>query len=145
VRQPLRVGLAAGAVGIALIAAWTSWQPQRAVARGSDALAAAEAGQRAQARSEIEDAKRIDPLSVDLLSQEAAIDSAAGDVEGARRALQAAVRKQPANAQTWLGLAQFELAQGNKPQALSAVGSALFLDPRSPAAIDTYLQASRER
>jgi tetratricopeptide (TPR) repeat protein len=145
VRRPLRVGLAAGAVGIALIAAWTSWQPQRAVARGSDALAAAEAGQRAQARSEIEDAKRIDPLSVDLLSQEAAIDSAAGDVEGARRALQAAVRKQPANAQTWLGLAQFELAQGNKPQALSAVGSALFLDPRSPAAIDTYLQASRER
>jgi hypothetical protein len=144
VRQPWRVGLATGAVAVAIVAAWTSWQPQRAVAQGSDALATAEAGNYPEARSQIADAERIDPLSVELLFQQAAIERAAGDTEGARRTLQEAVRKQPANAQTWLSLAQFELDQGRKPQALSAIGSALYLDPRSPAAISTYLQASKE-
>jgi cytochrome c-type biogenesis protein CcmH/NrfG len=52
------------------------------------------------------------------------------------------VRKQPANAATWLTLAEFELQQGNRSQALSAVGSALYLDPRSADAIRTYLAAS---
>ena len=144
VRQPWRIGLATGTVAVALVAAWTSWQPQRAVAQGSDALATAEAGNYPEARSQIADAERIDPLSVELLFQQAAIAQAAGDTEGARRALQEAVRKQPANAQTWLSLAQFELDQGRKPQALSAIGSALYLDPRSPAAISIYLQASKE-
>ncbi len=144
VREPWRVGLATGAVAVAVIAAWTSWQPQRAVAQGSDALATAEAGNYPKARSQIADAERIDPLSVELLFQQAAIARAAGDIEGARRALQEAVRKEPANAQTWLSLAQFELEQGRKPQALSAIGSALYLDPRSPAAISVYLQASKE-
>jgi tetratricopeptide (TPR) repeat protein len=142
--EPWRVGMATGAVAIAVLAAWTSWQPQRAVAKGSDALASAEALHYSQARAQIADAERIDPLSVDLLFQESAIESAAGDEGAARRALQEAVRKEPANAATWLTLAEFELQQGNKPQALSAIGSALYLDPRSPAAINTYLQASQE-
>jgi hypothetical protein len=142
--EPWRVGLATGAVAIAVLAAWTSWQPQRAVANGSDALASAEAGHFPQARAQIADAERIDPLSVDLLFQESAIEAAGGDVGAARRALQEAVRKEPANAATWLTLAEFELDQGNKPQALSAVGSALYLDPRNETAIATYLQASRE-
>jgi tetratricopeptide (TPR) repeat protein len=145
VREPWRIAIATGAVAIALVAAWTSWQPQRAVAQGSDALATAEAGRYQQARAEIADAERINPLSVDLLFQQSAIASASGDVAGARRALQDAVRKQPANAATWLALAEFELQQGHKPQALSAVGSALYLDPRSPEAISTYLEASREQ
>ena len=44
------------------------------------------------------------------------------------------MRKQPANPATWLALAEFELSEGRKPQALSAVGSALYLDPRSQEA-----------
>jgi hypothetical protein len=142
VREPWRIGLAAAAVAVALVAAWTSWQPQRAVADGSDALGTAEAGNFAQARSQIAQAERINPLSVDLLFQQAAIERADGNTAGARSALQEAVRKQPANPATWLALAEFELSEGRKPQALSAVGSALYLDPRSPEAITTYLQAS---
>jgi tetratricopeptide (TPR) repeat protein len=145
VRHPWRIGLATGAAAIALVAAWTSWQPQRAVAKGSDALASAEAGRYSQARAQIADAEDMNPLSVDLLFQQSAIAGAGGDEAGARRALQEAVRKQPANPATWLTLAEFELQQGNKPQALSAVGSALYLDPRSPDAIRTYLEASREQ
>jgi len=144
-REPWRIGLAVGAAAVALVAAWTSWQPQRAVAEGSDALAAAEAGHYPQALAQIADAERINPLSVDLLYQQSAIQSANNDVSAARAALQEAVHKQPANAATWLNLAQFELDQGRKPQALSAVGSALYLDPRSPAAISVYLEASREQ
>jgi tetratricopeptide (TPR) repeat protein len=144
IRQPWRVGLAAAAAAVAVVAAWTSWQPQRAVAKGSDALAAAEAGNFAEARAEIADAESINPLSVDLLFQQAAIERADNNPEGARRALQEAVRKQPANPAPWENLAEFELSQGRKPQALSAVGSALYLDPRSQTAIATYLEASRE-
>jgi O-antigen ligase len=145
VRQPWRIALAVAAVAIAVVAGWTSWQPQRAVAKGSDALATAEAGRYTQARAQIADAESINPLSDDLLYQEAAIERAAGDPSAARRALQNAVRKQPANPTPWLNLAEFELSEGRKPQALSAIGSALYLDPRSPTAIAVYLEASRER
>ena len=142
VRQPWRIGLAVAAVAVAAVAAWASWQPQRAVAEGSDALGTAEAGRFPQARAQIADAERTNPLSVDLLFQQAAIERADGNTAGARSALQESVRKQPANPATWLALAEFELSEGNRPQALSAVGSALYLDPRSPEAISTYLQAS---
>ena len=144
IRQPWRVGLAVATAAVAVVAAWTSWQPQRAVAKGSDALAAAEAGDFAQARAEIADAESINPLSVDLLFQQAAIERADNKPDAARRALQEAVRKQPANPAPWENLAEFELSQGRKPQALSAIGSALYLDPRSQTAIATYLEASRE-
>jgi tetratricopeptide (TPR) repeat protein len=144
IRQPWRIGLAVAGAAVALVAAWTSWQPQRAVAKGSDALSAAEAGNFAQARAEIADARSINPLSVDLLFQQAAIERAGDNPEAARQALQEAVRKQPANPAPWLNLAEFELSQGRKPQALSAIGSALYLDPRSQTAIATYLEASRE-
>ena len=90
------------------------------------------------------DAEDINPLSVDPLFQQAAIELADGRKDAARATLQRAVRREPANPEPWLRLAQFELAQGRKPQALSAVGSALYLDPRSPVAITTYLEASRK-
>jgi tetratricopeptide (TPR) repeat protein len=142
VREPWRIGLALAAVAVGLVAAWTSWQPQRAVAEGSDALASAEALHFDQARAQIARAERTNPLSVDLLFQQAAIERADGNVAGARRVLEEAVRNEPANPATWLALAEFELSEGRKPQALSAVGSALYLDPRSQEAISTYLQAS---
>jgi hypothetical protein len=142
VREPWRIGLALAAVAVGLVAAWTSWQPQRAVAEGSDALASAEALHFDQARAQIARAERTNPLSVDLLFQQAAIERADGNVTGARRVLEEAVRNEPANPATWLALAEFELSEGRKPQALSAVGSALYLDPRSQEAISTYLQAS---
>ena len=97
-----------------------------------------DAGARADRRTR----ERTNPLSVDPLFQQAAIERADGDTAGARGALQEAVRKQPANPATWLALAEFELSEGRKPQALSAVGSALYLDPRSPEAI-THLPAGQ--
>ena len=108
VRDPLKIALATGAAAIALVAAWTSWQPQRAVAKGSEALGTAEAGNYPQARAQIADAERINPLSVDLLFQQSAIAGAGGDLAGARRALQEAVRKEPANPATWLNKGRWD-------------------------------------
>jgi predicted Zn-dependent protease len=143
IRVPWRAGLAVAAVLVGALAAWTAWQPQRAVGASYDALSSAEARDYPRALRESRDAQDINPLSIDTLFDTAAIELAAGRTDAARATLQRAVRREPANPEPWLRLAQFELAQGHKPQAVSAVGSALYLDPRSPVAITTYLEASR--
>jgi cytochrome c-type biogenesis protein CcmH/NrfG len=144
-REGWPIALACAALAIGVLGAWTAWQPQRSAGEGSDALAAAEANRLPEARADIADARRADPLSVDPLFELAAIEQGAGRTAAARRALGEAVRMQPSNPATWLSLAQFELAHGHKPKALSAVGSALYLDPHSPEAIRTYLQARQTR
>ena len=84
-REPWRIGLAVAAVAVAVVAAWTSWQPQRAVAEGSDALGTAEALHfDAGARADRPAPSGTNPLSVDLLFQQAAIERADGDTAGAR-------------------------------------------------------------
>ena len=143
IRVPWRAGLAVAAVLVGVLAAWTAWQPQRAVGASYDALSSAEARDYPRALRQSQDAQDINPLSIDTLFDTAAIELAAGRKDAARATLQRAVRREPANPEPWLRLAQFELAQGRKPQALSAVSSALYLDPRSPVAITTYLEASR--
>ncbi len=143
VRLPWRTGLAVAAVLVGVLAAWTAWQPQRAVGDSYAALNSAEAKDFPRALAQVRKAQDVNPLSIDTLFDTAAIQLAARQKAAARATLQRAVRREPANPEPWLRLAQFELAQGRRPQALSAVGSALYLDPRSPVAITTYLQASR--
>ncbi|MGZ4277226.1 MAG: O-antigen ligase family protein [Solirubrobacteraceae bacterium] len=142
-RVPWRAGLAVAAVAVGVLAAWTAWQPQRAVNIGSGALDNAEARKYPRALAQARHAQDVNPLSVDALYDTAAIQDIAGQPAAARATLERAVRREPANPETWLRLSQFELAHGHKPQALSAVRSSLYLDPRSPVAIAVYLQASR--
>ncbi|HEV3229038.1 MAG TPA: tetratricopeptide repeat protein, partial [Solirubrobacteraceae bacterium] len=62
----------------------------------------------------------------------AVIETAAGDRLAAHRALDRAVRRQPANPQTWTRLAEFDYTQLNNPTAaLNNLRPALYLDPRS--------------
>ncbi|HEV8153182.1 MAG TPA: HAT repeat-containing protein, partial [Solirubrobacteraceae bacterium] len=83
-------------------------------------------------------------LSVEPLNERAAVESAAGNVPAARRALEQAVRRQPSDPETWLRLAEFELTTANRPVAARrAVGAALHLDPRSPAGQALFLEALR--
>jgi tetratricopeptide (TPR) repeat protein len=71
-------------------------------------------------------------VSVDPLFDLAAIETAAGDRIAAHHALDRAVRRQPANPQTWLRLAEFDLTVlGNAEAALNNLRPALYLDPRS--------------
>lgn len=138
-----RAGLAAAVMAVAAVAAWTAWQPERAVDRGHEALAAAEAGRFDEARAKVAQAHEIDPVAVDPLYEQAAIELQAGRPDGARAAYAAAVRIQPSNPDPWLTLAEFEIAQGRREAALAALGSALYLDPRSPNSQSLYLDAIR--
>jgi tetratricopeptide (TPR) repeat protein len=140
---PWRLALAAAAIAVACLAAWTSWQPLRSVDAGNDALALAEGGHVTAARAASDRADKLDPLSVDPLFERAAVEQQAGRPDAARAALESAVHRQPGNPATWLSLAQFEVDQGKRKRALAALGPALYLDPRSPSAQQTYLDASR--
>ncbi|HSD77168.1 MAG TPA: O-antigen ligase family protein, partial [Solirubrobacteraceae bacterium] len=139
-----RAAAAAGVLALALVAAWQTWQPQRSAAASSSALDALEARDTARATDLAETARDRDPLSVEPLNDLAAIRTSAGDKAGARRALVQAVRMQPASPDTWLRLAEFELYTARDAKAaLKALGPALYLDPRSPAGQQVFLDASR--
>jgi tetratricopeptide (TPR) repeat protein len=131
-------------VVIALIAAWTAWQPLRAVNAGQDAIVSLERGDGARARSQALAAHHRNPLSIDPLIQLSTIESVQGRKNEARRALEQAVRLQPANPQSWLALAHFELDDLDRPAvALTAIRPALYLDPRSSDAVAVFLAAKR--
>jgi tetratricopeptide (TPR) repeat protein len=140
--RPLAAG-ALAAVAIALAAGWAAWQPERAVTAGNDALAAIEHGHLGQARALAQSAHDRNPLSPDPYYDVAAVEQAAHRNDLARKAFERAVQLQPANPGTWLNLAQFELTVGRPRAALADLGPALYLDPRSPNALQAYLQATR--
>ncbi|MBA3327775.1 MAG: hypothetical protein H0T43_05695 [Solirubrobacterales bacterium] len=129
---------------IALVAAWTAWQPLRSSNAGQDALAALDRRDVDEARELARTARDRNRLSVDPLYELAVIESAAGREVAARRALEQAVRLQPRNPDPWLRLAEFELFTLDRPRvALTAIRPALFLDPRSSDAIGVFLAATR--
>lgn len=151
--ERLRAGLrerpraiTAGAVTIiALLAAWTAWQPLRSVNVGQDALASLQRGDLGTARAQAQAAHDRNPLSLDPLFQLSEIELAANRNIPARRALEEAVHLQPANPEAWLQLAEFELRVLRRPAvALTAIAPALYLDPRSSDAVAVFLAAKRE-
>jgi tetratricopeptide (TPR) repeat protein len=139
---------AAGAIAVALIAlacAWTVWQPLRSDTIGQDAIATLGTGDADAARAQAQAARDRNPLSVDPLFELSAIESRAGRKFAARAALEQAVRLQPANPDTWLRLAQFELDVLHRPRvAMTAIRPALYLDPRSSDAVAVFLAAQRK-
>ncbi len=141
--EPLRAGIAGALVIVALVVAWASWQPLRAVHVGDDSLALLGEGKIEEARKAAERAHRIDPLSIEPLTDLAFIEDAAGRKDAARAAFQEAVHLQERNPAPWLTLAQFELGQSNVDAAKAALGPALYLDPRSPTGVTLFLEASR--
>jgi tetratricopeptide (TPR) repeat protein len=145
-RSRERTFLAAGAVALALAAAWAAWQPLRSLDATNAALdsLAAEPPQLGTAREQARNAQRRNPLAVDPYYAQAAIERKAGNPAGAQRALEAAVRLQPANPTTWTALAEFQLHELKDPvKAKKTLGAALYLDPKSVQAIQLLLEANR--
>jgi hypothetical protein len=144
VRQRPRAAAGVAVVLLALVGAWQTWQPQRSASASNGALDALEARDTARAAELVQTARDRNPLSIEPLNDLAAIRTAAHDLPGGRRALVQAVRMQPANPDTWLRLAEFELYAVRDPKAaLKALGPALYLDPRSPVGQQVFLEASR--
>ena len=143
-RVPWRAAAAGGALAIALVAAWTALQPQRAVDAANSALIALDHGNKQQALADANHAHSINPLSVDPLYDRAVMQEVSGDKTGARRTLGQAVRLQPSNPDPWLHLAQFDLDNGRPHDALRSLGAALYLDPNSADAQQAFIQAQRQ-
>jgi hypothetical protein len=144
-RERPRAILAGAAAALALVATWTVWQPLRSDAIGQQSIATLETDGPDGARAKAQAARGRNPLSVDPLFELATIESAAGRKNDARRALEAAVRLQPANPEPWLRLAEFELNKLKRPRAaLAAIRPAIYLDPRSSETVAVFLAAQRQ-
>jgi len=152
IAQRLRAGLrdrpraiaAAAITLIALVAAWTVWQPLRSDSAVQSASASLDDGDIDGARAQARSARDRNPLSLDPLFALNVVEYAAGRNFAARRALEDAVRLQPANPQAWLQLAEFELNELKRPAvALTAIRPALYLDPLSADAVAVFLAAKR--
>jgi hypothetical protein len=141
-RSPARAGSAAFVLALALLAAWTAWQPLRSRDAGNEALAIVGTNY-AKALALTETAESRNPLSIDPLLTRAVVESTANHPDRARAALVEAVRLQPSNPQTWEYLAGFEIRESNPRRALRLLGPALYLDPKSPTGVQDYLMALR--
>ena len=138
---PVRVGVAIAVVVGALLAAWTEWQPQRSVEASEQAVALIKQnpiGALAAAQAGVE----RDPLSAVALFRLSAVQHAIGERALARATLQKAVRLQPSNPETWLTLGEYDLTS-DPSAAVGELRAAVYLNPVSIAAQNTYVQALR--
>jgi len=131
-------------VVVALVAAWSSYQPVRALHASDVAFDRLDEGNPAAAAAVARIASQRNPLSVDPLFDLAAIQQARGRTREAQAALERAVRLQPAAAETWSRLGRLRLSVlDDPPGALRAFRAAYFLDPQSPQAISDVIEATR--
>jgi tetratricopeptide (TPR) repeat protein len=127
---------------VAGLCMWSIWQPLRSDIESDHALDLAANNHVAEARRAAQHAHEIDPLSPRAYVVRNAIEDAAGNPVAAQKALEQAVLAFPADPQTWIQLAQYELNARNMPaQALKTVVGALYHDPQSRAAQTVYFQA----
>ena len=127
-----RIPAAAALIVVAAVSALAISQPWRAEQKGDDALRLADAGDYAAARQAAEDAKDLNPLSVQPYFELAAVEDAAGRSSVAAKLARA---RGPAPAREPGGLAAARrLLPGlaRRPdRALPVLRGALFLDPVS--------------
>jgi hypothetical protein len=132
-RRPILERPGAGAlvtalVALALVGAWTTWQPLRS----ADALSAAYSddarGDPSAAFTEARDAADIDPVSITPLQILSSLYTAVGDSTAARAELVQATRLQPDNPQPWLWLGAYDLSRHQPRLAWTSLRRALALD-----------------
>jgi tetratricopeptide (TPR) repeat protein len=129
---------------LALAAAWTAFQPVRAVHASDAAFERLDQGQPDAAADIARIATQRDPLAADPLFELAAIEQARGRSQQAEAALEKAVELEPASAEAWRRLGELRLAALEDPKgALSAFQAAYYLDPHAPESTSDILQAAR--
>jgi O-antigen ligase len=148
IAAPGQSAATAAIIAIALLCAWTIWQPLRSVNADAAALAALTRGHPAVALADARSAANLDPLSIQPRIYEWDIYSIVlGDTAAARAALQADVRLQPANPATWVQLGRYDLTIGQPREAIAALQAALYLFPQDatmPSLASLIAQARSE-
>jgi tetratricopeptide (TPR) repeat protein len=122
------------ALGTALACAFavSALLPALARERTSDALVLAgqgTPGALVEAAASAEEARRLNPLAVEPVFAAATVAERRGRYEEASELLAEAVRRQPANPQSWLRIAAFQLKRDDSPRAVAAAAAVLRLDP----------------
>ena len=135
----------AGVLCAAAVAVWAIWQPLRSERASDAALAALDSGRPNDARVQALEAHERDPLALEPLFDLSTIEESAGRRDQAQKALEEAVRLQPANPASWVALATYQLnTLQNATVAFQSARAALFLDPKSPAVQALFLDAYRK-
>ncbi len=127
----LRLGVAGAAIVLALLAAWSQWQPQRSEEARQEALSLL-AGDPVGATVAAERAVSRDPLSVEALFTLASTEQVAGQPALAQATLERAVRLQPSNWETWLRLGRYDVSSDPRA-AVKDLQAAIYLNPESIA------------
>lgn len=140
-------GVAALAVlALAVFSAIAVAQPWRADHEGDEALALLDKGDVSAARAAVERASDINPLSAEPYFERAAIEDTAGNRRQAARALEDAVRLEPASPEAWRRLGDYYAFNLDDPaRAIPILQGALYLDPASQLTRSAYLVALRAR
>jgi O-antigen ligase len=105
------------------------WLAERRLSTSLDALTEGDARTGLAAA---QDARALDPLSVEPLLLEGTAYELSDRPEDARRAYERAVRLQPRNPDTWYALGRFEYEQGDLARALFYLDRSWGLDRQSP-------------
>jgi hypothetical protein len=127
-QRPGAGALVTALVAIALLGAWTTWQPLRSANALSASLDDAARGDSGAAFTEARDAADLDPVSISPLQILAALYTRVGDPASARGELVQATRLQPKNSESWLSLGQFDLQRHQPQRAYGSLLRALRLD-----------------
>ncbi len=137
-----RGAAAALLAAVALVCAWTIWQPLRSANAADASVAALAKGNAKAALADARSAAARNPVDVEPLWDLSAIYGAIGRPGAAHAELTRAVRLQPANPATWLQLGEYDLQLGRRQEAIAVLQAALYLNPYSPEAQSAAAQAS---
>jgi O-antigen ligase len=141
---PFQTRMAAAAVAaiVALVAAFTVWQPARAESASESSQALLTSNHVADARVLAQSAVNRNPVGIDPLFQWAIVEERARRLAVAEQILERAVRTQKLNPEPWRALGEFQLTALNNPsKAFLALRAARYLDPQNPALANVYAQA----
>ncbi len=132
--RPRRSAPGATVAAVAALAALYSLTAPYAAGRLVDsAYDAIAAGDVAEAVSDADAARGLDPLAVDPLLALGDAEALRGRDRAALRRYEQATRLQPENSSTWYALGAYELATGRDRAALRHLDRAYGLDPYGPA------------
>ena len=136
-----RIAMAAAALLIVGVCAWSAWQPQRSHAEARTAYDLLDANKVDEADAAARKAEDINPLALEPLFARAAVLERKGDEKGAEAQLNKAVREHRSDPASWLRLAQFQLFTLDDPKrAQKTLLGAIALDPNSREAAYAYFE-----
>jgi len=127
-RQPLAAAAVAALSIAALASLATPWLAERSIRQVNREL---DRGDLDGAAAAADQARSLNPLSVDALHKLAAVAERRGDVAAARTAYARAVQLQPENPDTWYSLGLYEHHLGALCQAYVHLNEAYTLDSKS--------------